>query len=314
MIKVKVLILFMSSLLLLNCRENSNKHEDTAGKTEKQKSLIQEGAELKLLAQGFEFTEGPVSDKEGNVFFTDQPNNRILKWSIDGELSTFMEPSGRSNGLYIDKSGNLWACADEKNELWLIDEDKNVTVLTGTYHGKLLNGPNDVWVSPNGNAYFTDPYYQRPYWNRDTTELSCEGVYLVNPKTRETVLVIDDLVQPNGIVGSPDGKKLFVADIGDNKTYSFTINEDGTLSNKKLFVNIGSDGMTMDNLGDIYLTNGQGVTVFDSSGQKVINIPIEQPWTANVCFGGKNHQTLFITASKALYVINMNVHGVNHVN
>jgi gluconolactonase len=114
--------------------------------------------------------------------------------------------------------------------------------------------------------------------------------------------------QPNGIVGTPDGKRLYVADIGGNKTYSYSINQDGTLSDKKLFVNMGSDGMTIDDEGDIYLT-GKGVTVFNAKGEKIDYIPIDKPWTGNIKFGGKDRDTLFITASDSLYSLRTRVHG-----
>jgi gluconolactonase len=130
----------------------------------------------------------------------------------------------------------------------------------------------------------------------------------VNPQG-EISIVVDDLVQPNGIIGTPDGKTLYIADIGANKTYSYKINRDGSLSDKKLFTELGSDGMTIDNRGNVYLT-GNGVTVFDKSGNKIQHIPIDKDWTANVTFGGKNQQTLFITAQQALYSLEMNVKGV----
>ena len=110
------------------------------------------------LAGGFSFTEGPAVDAEGNVYFTDQPNDRILRWGIDEKLTTFLQPAGRSNGLYFDRDGNLLACADEKNELWQIDMDKNVTVLVEDFEGRNLNGPNDLWVDKKGGIYFTDPF------------------------------------------------------------------------------------------------------------------------------------------------------------
>src|ERR1700704_6315569 len=130
-------------------------------------SPVATDAKLVKLAGGFKFTEGPAPDPDGNVYFTDQPNDRIHIWSTDGKLSTFMEPCGRSNGLCFDKDGRLWGCADEKNELWRIDvKTKEKTVVVKDYGGKLLNGPNDVWVDEKGGAYFTDPFYKRPYWKR----------------------------------------------------------------------------------------------------------------------------------------------------
>jgi gluconolactonase len=271
--------------------------------------IIAPAAILQKLASDFAFTEGPASDREGNVLFTDQPNDRICKWSIDAKLSTFMQPCGRANGLSFDPQGNLWACADEKNELWRIDQAGKITVVVKDYQGKLLNGPNDVWIRLGGGLYFTDPYYKRPYWKRGPKEMD-EGVYYLAPDNKTLTRVIDDLKQPNGIIGTPDGTLLYVADIGAGKTYRYRIMADGLLQEKKLFCGMGSDGMTIDSVGNIYLT-GKGVSVFDPSGNKIEHIDVPEGWTANVCFGGKDRQTLFITASKCLYSLGMALHGVD---
>jgi gluconolactonase len=273
--------------------------------------VVAPGATVTKLAEGFSFTEGPASDAQGNVLFTDQPNDRIMKWSIDGQLTTFKHPSGRANGLYFDQAGNLWACADEKNELWCIQPDGTVEVVVKDYEGKLLNGPNDLWIRPDGGIYFTDPFYRRNYWNRGPAEQSCQGVYFVPPDHQRVVLVAGDLETPNGIIGTPDGKTLYVADIKAGKTYAYEIEPDGSLTNKRLFCELGSDGMTIDNEGNVYLT-GRGVTVFNAAGEQVRHIPIEARWTANVCFGGADRKTLFITASEFLYGVPMRVHGVTH--
>lgn len=270
--------------------------------------ILAPGAKLEKLAGDFQFTEGPASDRDGNVYFTDQPNDRILKWSAAGTLSTFKQPCGRSNGLCFDRQGQLWACADEKNELWCIDPAGQVTVVVKDYEGKLLNGPNDLWLRPDGGLYFTDPYYQRPYWQRGPKAIDKECVYFLAPDHKHLSRVIDDLKQPNGIIGTPDGKLLYVADIGAKKTFAYDIQPDGTLKNKQLFCQLGSDGMTIDSEGNVYLT-GKGVTVFDKAGQQVQQIDVPEGWTANVCFGGVDQQTLFITASKSLYAIRMRVHG-----
>jgi gluconolactonase len=270
--------------------------------------LIQSGAQLEKLADGFMFTEGPSADAMGNVYFTDQPNNRIMAWNITGELSTFMQPCGRSNGLSFDKDGYLWACADEKNELWKVAPDKSIEIIPLKFQDKNLNGPNDLWINKNGEIYFTDPFYKRPWWSHTTMPQNCQAVYHLSSDHKTLVRVSDDLVQPNGIVGTPDGKILYIADIGDNKTWSFTINEDGTLRNKKLFCNMGSDGMTMDVKGNIYLT-GNGVTIFDRTGRQIGTINVPEKWTANVCFGDKDMKSLFITSSKGLYRIRMKIKG-----
>jgi len=272
--------------------------------------IIAPGAKVQKLAGGFKFTEGPAVDAEGNVFFTDQPNNRILKWSVDGKLSTWHENPGRANGLYFDKNGNLLACADMDNELWSINSRGKATVLVKDYKGKRLNGPNDLWEDPKGGVYFTDPLYKRPYWTRDPAmQQDGQHVYYLAPDRETLIRVAEDLVQPNGIIGTPDGKFLYVADIGDRKTYRYKINNDATLSNKTLFCSMGSDGMTIDNEGNIYLT-GRGVTVFNSAGEKIEHIPVDAGWTANVTFGGKDRHTLFITAQTSLYALRMRVEGV----
>jgi gluconolactonase len=274
-------------------------------------SIIAPGAKLEKLADGFVFTEGPSSDPQGNVYFTDQPNNRILKWSTDGKLSTAMEPAGRSNGLCFDDKGRLWACADEQNELWTIDlATGQHNVVVKDYQGKLLNGPNDVWIRPDGGVYFTDPFYKREYWKRGPKEQDQEATYFLSPDGKSLKRVTDDLKQPNGIIGTPDGKILYISDIRAGQTFAYDIQPDGSLQNKRPFCPLGSDGMTIDDQGNIYLT-GKGVTVFDSNGEKIEHIDVPESWTGNVCFGGPDMRTLFITASKGLYAIKMQVAGAS---
>lgn len=270
--------------------------------------LAAPGAKLEKLAGGFAFTEGPACDARGNIYFTDQPNNRILRWSVEGKLSTYLEPCGRANGLVFDHAGNLVACADEENQLWSIAPGGQVTVLVKNYQDKLLNGPNDAWVRPDGGIYFTDPYYKRSYWKRGPKEQDGEHVYFLAKPGEKLMRVADDLRQPNGITGTRDGKTLFVADIGAGKTYRYAIQKDGSLAEKTLFCSMGSDGMTLDAEGNVYLT-GRGVTIFDKTGRKLANIPVPEQWTANVAFGGADAKTLFITASKGLYAIKMKVAG-----
>ena len=282
-----------------------------SAKPEAKKSVMASGAKLVRLSEDFEFTEGPTCDAQGNVFFTDQPNNRIMKWSVENKLSTFLQPAGRSNGMYFDAQGNLIACADEKNELWSITPDGKASLLWKDYEGKRLNGPNDVWIHPGGGLYLTDPFYKRPWWQHDKMPQNGEHVYYLAPDHRKLIRVTDDLAQPNGITGSPDGKTLYVADIGAKKTYRYDIQPDGKLTGKKLFCARGSDGMTIDNENNLYLT-GKGVMVFDPTGKQIEHIQVpDEPWTANVCFGGKDRRTLFMTASKGLYSIKMRVKGAN---
>ncbi|MFZ2340189.1 MAG: SMP-30/gluconolactonase/LRE family protein [Bacteroidales bacterium] len=296
--KIRLLVF----LLMLFAAKSSEAQEDDLSE------ILMPGAELVKLAGEFSFTEGPAADKAGNVFFTDQPNDRIMKWSTRGELSTFMQPSGRSNGMFFDRHDNLWSCADEKNEIWKITPGKEPEVIPLRYEDRLMNGPNDLWVSPEGNIFFTDPFYKRSWWNHSEMPQEKQCVYFMSADRLTLKRVEEELLQPNGIVGSPDGKTLFVADIRGNKTWSYSINADGSLSDKKLFCELGSDGMTIDSKGNIYLT-GKGVTVFDKTGKRLGNIPVPENWTANICFGGKNRKALFITASKGLYTIRTRIKG-----
>ncbi|WP_394352957.1 SMP-30/gluconolactonase/LRE family protein [Cyclobacterium plantarum] len=275
------------------------------------KSLVQKNAVLEKVGEGYGFTEGPAVDREGNVFFTDQPNNKIYRWKFStGEITVFSEDAGRSNGLYFNRDGDLIACADLENELWSFDKEGNPEVLIENFKGKKLNGPNDLWINPRGGIYLTDPLYKRDYWERDP-EMQQDGehLYYLSNDGLQFFRVDDNLVKPNGLVGTPDGKNLYVADIGADKTYIYDIEEDGYLTNRRLFVEMGSDGMTLDNRGNVYLT-GDGVTIFNSKGDKIGHIPVEEKWTANVCFGAGDRKTLFITAMGSVYTFPMKVRGV----
>lgn len=262
-----------------------------------------------LISKQFAFTEGPAADSKGDAYFTDQPNNTIWKYGTDGKLTLFHNKTGRSNGMYFDNNGNLLTCADEQNQIWSFSPDGTKTkILINDFNGHKFNGPNDLWVDGKGGIYFTDPYYQRDYWTRKSPEIDGERVYYLAPGKSQAIMVSDKLKKPNGIAGTPDGKYLYVADIGADKTYRFTIGTNGTLTGQQLFTAKGSDGMTLDDEGNVYLT-GKGVTIFNSKGDKIAWIDIPEAWTANLCFSGKNRDVLFITASKAVYTFQMKVRG-----
>ena len=286
--------------------------------------IVAEGEAPVRLADSYSFTEGPATDARGNVYFTDQPNNRIYRWDCEsGEITLFTDQSGRSNGMYFDAQGNLIACADMDNQLWRFDmrstsgrllpqgrKNGQAEILITDYRGKLLNGPNDVWISKDGGYYLTDPYFKRDYWTRSPErQQPVEGLYYLAPGSKQLLMLDSTLNQPNGIVGTPDGKHLYVAEAKENRILRYDILTDGSLTNRQVFADMGSDGMTIDDRGNIYLT-GDGVTVFNKDGQKIAHFPIPEDWTANVCFGGKEHNILFITASKSVYTLKMLVHGV----
>jgi len=271
--------------------------------------IFEPGTKLQLISDKFGFAEGPAVDKKGNIFFTDQPNNKIYKYDTDGQLTVWMENAFRANGMIFDKKGNLIVCCEESNDLRSITPDKKVTVLVKDYEGHLFNAPNDVFVHKNGGMYFTDPLYPRAFWTRKkTSDLDGDKVYYLPKGANAAIPVVSDMKKPNGIVGTPDGKYLYVGDY-NGKTYKYKIEKDGTLSEKTLFADQPSDGMTLDDKGNVYLTS-RGVNVYNPEGKLIVKIPVPPPTTTNICFGGKHKDVLFITTSKALYTLQTKVKGV----
>ncbi len=267
-------------------------------------SVVAAGAQVQKLAGGFAFTEGPACDARGNLYFSDIPNLRIHRWSTDGELITVREETGRANGLYFDRNGHLLVCEGGARRVIALSPAGEVTVLADRYGGKPLNSPNDLWVDPKGGVYFSDPRYG------DGSGATQDGnhVYYLAPDRGALVRVVDDMVEPNGVLGTPDGKTLFVADIADGRTLRFPIRPDGTLGKAELFAAQSSDGLTRDEEGNVYLTGPDGVSIYDSGGEKHATIPIpEKP--SNAVFCGPNRKTLFVTARTGLYSLRMNVEG-----
>ena len=265
--------------------------------------------DVKKLAGDMKFTEGPVADGKGKVYYSDIPNNRIMVW--DGkENKVWLENSGGANGLKIDKDGNLVVCEGGNRRMTRINvADQKVTVLADAYEGKKLNSPNDVALDAKGGIYFTDPRYGK----RDTMELDKECVYYIPPGGGKIIRVTDDLKQPNGL--HIDKDKLYIADPGSSKTWVYGMNADGTLKDKKEFCTKGSDGMKVDEKGNVYLTTGGKVEIFAPDGKSLGNIPMPEvevggkkvrEGPANLAFDGK---TLFITARTGFYSVEMKVAG-----
>ncbi len=265
--------------------------------------LIAAGAKVTKLAEGFTFTEGPAVDAAGNVYFSDIPNEKVHKWSLDGKLSTFREESGGANGLFFDAAGNLLGCEGKSRRVTSTSPAGEVTVLADSYIGKKLNSPNDLWPDGQGGIFFTDPRYG----NEDGIEQDGFHVYYIALDNRAVTRIIDDLVKPNGIIGTADGKLLYVADPGDNKTYVYRLSAPGKPTNRRLFAESGSDGMTLDERGNLYLTR-DAVNIYAPDGNQIGSISVpERP--SNVCFGGPDRKTLFITARKGFYSVKMSVAG-----
>jgi len=301
MTKLK-LALFFTASFFLNCFSQSEKKE----------TLIAENAKLELIQSSFKFafTEGPSADKKGRIYFSDQPENKIYIWDEKKGVSLYTDKAERANGLYFNKKGELVVCAEEKNQIGYFDKNKNFHVIYENFDGKHLNGPNDLWITPKQEIYFTDPYWQRPFWAKDHKEIQdTKGIYFINSKG-ETTRVINDYKIPNGIIGTVDGKTLYVADMGARETFKYDIQPDGSLANKSLFAKYGSDGMTIDNKGNIYFTTGNKVIIVSPAGETLEEITIPEAPT-NVCFGGKKKNILFITARKTNYTLKMKVKAAN---
>ena len=265
-------------------------------------SVLAPGAKVLELGKGFQFTEGPAADDEGNVCFSDVRASRTYRWSPEEGVSIFRENTHSANGLAFDAAGNLFVCESASGRIVEIDPKGNVTVVANKYQGKRFNQPNDLWIDPKGGIYFSDPIYGRAEKTQDG-----EHVYYVTPDRRRVVRVIDDMVRPNGLVGTPDGKTLYVADHGAGKTYRYAVNADGTLRDKTLFAPNGSDGMKLDSQGNVYLTT-DAVLVYNPSGKLIARIEVPQQPT-NLCFAGKGGRMLFITARSSIYAVQMNVSG-----
>ncbi len=247
--------------------------------------LVAPGAQAELLAGDFVFTEGPACDPQGNIFFTDIPSNRVLKWDVkQRQLTTFRPESQGSNGLFFDRQGNLIACEGGGRQISSTTPDGKTTTLVKSFDGKQLNSPNDLWIDPRGGVYFTDPRYG----NEDDIQQDGFHVYYLAPKAEQAVRVIADLKKPNGVVGTADGKLLYVADPGDRKTYVYKIQEDGSLTDRKLIALSGSDGMTLDELGNLYLT-ADGILVYSPEGKQLGTIQLPQR-PSNLCFRRQGQQ------------------------
>ena len=266
-------------------------------------SLVDPMAKVMKLAGGFTFTEGPAARTDGSIVFSDIPNQRIYQWSTDRGLQILREESGGANGLFFDRAGNLLACEGDLRRLTRMTPKGKLTVLADSYDGRKLNSPNDLWIHPDGGVYFTDPRYG----SQDDLQQGGFHVYYLPSEGGKLRRVIGDLVKPNGIVGHSDGKRLYVADPGAGKIYVYTIGARGELSGRRSIASQGSDGMTLDERGNLYLTSG-GVQVYSPVGEKIGEIKIPEG-AANVCFGGPEYQTLFITARTSLYALKMKLRG-----
>jgi gluconolactonase len=297
-------------------------------------TIVEAGVKPERLARGteFKFLEGPVwvpakgSDQGGFLLFSDIPADTIYKWTPaagltegqpSGKLDTFLTPSRHSNGLMLDGKGNLLICEHERRVVRLegLDTGK-LTVRAETFEGKKLNSPNDLEVHSGGAVYFTDPPYGLgpSLGKAGTKELDYHGVFRIAPDGT-LALVTKDLKTPNGIALSPDEKLLYIADMGKAEVRVFDVKPDGSIDNNRLFAKLehngrgaGGDGVRVDTVGNVYIAARGGVWVFDPAGEKLGVIPFPQN-PANLCFGGADMKTMYVTAQSGLYRLAVKVAG-----
>ena len=279
----------------------------TSSVTLAESNVLGDFSELKQIADGYRFTEGGARDADGSIYFTDIPNSRIHKWDPNKhQISVFANDSKGANGCWVDSKGNLIVCEGRGRAIAQYSPDGKRTVLVDSYNGKKFNSPNDLWVDLRGGIYFTDPRYGQ---NRDDMEMDGEHVYYLTPTRNKVIQVTDDLVRPNGLVGTKDGRFLYIADHGGRKTWKYSIHRDGTLRRKTLFIEEGSDGVTLDHSGNLYLTSS-AVKIYNSNGTFLEEIETPKA-PSNVAFGGKDRDLLFITARDAVYFIRTKVKGAS---
>ena len=269
-----------------------------------------ENAQLTKIADGFEFTEGPVW-MDGGLLFSDIDGNKIYRWDDSTGISVFLDPSGSCNGLAIDSSGNLILAHHYSRKVTKIDSAGNQITLASEYDGKKLNSPNDLVVKSDGSIFFTDPNFGV---SNNERELDFCGIYRIST-TGELQLLDNSLTLPNGITFSPDESKLYVNDSQIHTIYVWDVVDDTLIANKREFVEIPTygyaDGMKVDELGNVYSTvSASGLWVFDDEGSLIKNISINGG-TTNCNWGGEDGNTLFITDGDAVYILKENVTGVD---
>jgi len=262
------------------------------------------------LSDDLQFTEGPVwyAGKNGYLVFSDIPANKLFKWHPDSGVTVYRDPSNNANGNTTDLEGRLVTCEHGGRRI-AIAKNGSIETLVGSYDGKKFNSPNDVVVKSDGTVWFSDPDYGLA--GRQKEQVG-NFVYRFDPAGGKVTVVARDFDKPNGLSFSPSEKRLYIADSGGPRHIRvFDVNSDGTLSNGKLFATIdlgGPDGIRCDADERIWSSSGDGAQVFDSNGKLIARVKLPQAG-ANLCFGGLEGRTLFVTARTGLYAVPTKVQG-----
>ena len=285
--------------------------------------LIDPAVEVERLASGFTFTEGPIWDPRGggHLLFSDIPENLRRRWAPGEGASIAHRPTNKSNGMTLDAAGRLVICEHATSRVVRERPDGTQEVVASHYQGRELNSPNDVIVAPDGSIYFTDPTYGRhdgPVGHRRELQLSFRGVYRVAPGeigNPHLVVAEDEFEMPNGLCLSPDGRTLYVDDTSRGEVKAFTVADDGSLRDGRLFASevgphpTGSpDGMKCDERGDVWVTGPGGVWIFDVAGRHLGTLLVPEK-AANLNWGGADWRELYLTAQTSLYRVVTKVSG-----
>lgn len=274
--------------------------------------VVAPGAKLEKLAGGMKFTEGPVwlAQQGGFLVFSDIPANELKRWSASDGLTTFRQPSQHANGNSVDRTGRLVTCEHSGRRVSVQEKDGTVRTLVDRFDGRRFNSPNDPVVKSDGTVWFTDPTYGLP--KGESKEQDGNYVFRFDPQTKTTTVVAREFDMPNGLCFSPDEKKLYVADSGKPRHLRvFDVQPDGTLRGGAVFGQIDTgvpDGIRCDAEGRIYSSAGDGIHIFTPDGKLIGKILVPET-PANLCFGGADGQTLFITARTSLYSIPLLARG-----
>jgi sugar lactone lactonase YvrE len=278
--------------------------------------IVPADLEVRKVADGFKFTEGPALAPDGSIYFSDIPNENIhIFHPASGETTLHRAETGKANGLMFTPAGALLACEGGERRLTRQEGGSNVTVLTDSFDAKIYNAPNDLDIDGRGGLYFTDPGYGR---KPDEMPLGVEGVYYATPdkdrtKPAKVIRIIDDLVRPNGVLVSNDKTTLYVIDNGTGSLWAYPIQPDGTVAKgRQLCVfdptkPTGGDGLTSDQFGNLYIAAG-GIYVIDPEGNHLGTIKVPEG-PANCVFGPRGSQTLYITARTSLYAVKLPADG-----
>ncbi|KQP41585.1 SMP-30/gluconolactonase/LRE family protein [Pseudorhodoferax sp. Leaf274] len=281
-------------------------------------------AAVERIATGMRWAEGPVWFGDGRyLLWSDVPNDRIMRWDeATGAVSVFRQPSGNANGHTRDRQGRLVGCEHLGRRIVRTEYDGSTTTLVDRFEGARLNSPNDIVVKSDGSIWFTDPPFGILGWYEGVPAQPerPECVYRFDPATGQTTVVTDAVARPNGLCFSPDEKLLYVVESGaaPKRIRVFDVAADGTaLTNDRVFHTCGEnespDGFRCDVDGNLWAGWGtgegnDGVRIFAPDGTTIGRIHLPER-CANLCFGGRHRNRLFMAASQSVYSLYVNTQG-----